>query len=45
MRTVREFPPITILDLQLYIIAQKIRFANWEELGHHVLRLGGFHVH
>ena len=45
MGTVGEFPPITTLDLQLYIIAQEIRFANWDELGHHILRLGGFHVH
>ena len=45
MGTVGEFPPITTLDLQLYIIAQLIRFANLEELGHHVLRLDGFHVH
>ena len=45
MGTVGGFPPITILDLQLYIIAQEIRFANWDELGDHRLRLGGFHVH
>ena len=45
MGTAGEFPPITTLDLQLYIITQEIRFANWDELGHHILRLGGFHVH
>ena len=45
MGTVGGFPPITILDLQLYIIAQEIRFANWDELRDHRLRLGGFHVH
>ena len=45
MKAVGGFPPITTLDLQLYIIAQEIRFANWEGLGHHLIRLGGFHVH
>ena len=45
MEAIGGFPPITTLDLQLYIIAQEIRFANWEELGHHIIRLGGFHVH
>ena len=45
MEAVGGFPPITTLDLQLYIIAQEIRFANWEELGHHIIRLGGFDVH
>ena len=45
MRTVQKFPLITTLDLQLYIIVLEKRFANWEDLGHHVLRLDGFHVH
>ena len=45
MEAIRGFPPITTLDLQLYIIAHEIRFANWEELGHHIIRLGGFHIH
>ena len=44
IEAVGGLPPITTLDLQLYIIAQEIRFANWEELGHHIIRLGGFHV-
>ena len=42
MDAVGRFPPITTLDLQLYIIAQEIRFANWEELGHHIIRLVDF---
>ena len=37
MGAVGGFPSITTLDLQLYIIAQEIRFANWEELGHHIM--------
>ena len=45
MGTAGELPPVTTLDLQLYIIPQEIRFANWEEPGQHMLRLDGFHVH
>ena len=45
MEAVGGCPPITTLDLQLYISAQEIRFANREELGHHIIRLGVFHVH
>ena len=40
MGTVGKFPLITTLDLQLYIIGQEMRFADCEELGHHVLPLG-----
>ena len=36
--------PVTTLDLQLYAIAQHIRLRNWDELGHHVIRHGGFHI-
>ena len=36
--------PIITADLQLYIIAQEIRFILWEEFKHHIIRLGGFHV-
>lgn len=44
MRTIGQETPVVTLDLQLYIIAQEIRLRNWDELGHHVLRLGGFHI-
>ena len=36
--------PVTTLDLQLYAIAQNIRLRNWDELGPHVIRHGGFHI-
>ena len=44
MRAMGQDYPVTTLDLQLYIVAQNIRFRNMDELGHHVIRLGGFHI-
>ena len=44
MKAIGQLIPVTTLDLQLYIIAQEIRLRNWNELSHHVIRLGGFHI-
>ena len=44
MKTLGQDTPVVTLDLQLYIIAQEIRYKNWDELKHFVLRLGGFHI-
>lgn len=44
MSLIGQQTPVTTLDLQLYAIAQEIRLRNWNELGHHVIRLGGFHI-
>ena len=44
MWTIGQDIPVITLDLQLYSIAQAIRLRNWEEFGHHILRLGGFHI-
>ena len=42
--TLGQTTPAITLDLQLYIIAQEIRFNNWEELNHFVIRMVGFHI-
>ena len=44
MQLINQQTPVTTFDLQLYAIAQEIRSRNWNELGHHVIRLGGFHI-
>ena len=44
MATPGQTTPVITLDLQLYIIAQEIRFSNWEELNHFVTRMGGFYI-
>ena len=36
--------PVIMFDLQLNVIAQNLRFKNWDELGHFVLRFGGLHL-
>ena len=33
-----------MFDLQLYVILLDLRFKNWDELGHFVIRLGRFHM-
>ena len=40
MQLINQQTPVTTFDLQLYAIAQEIRLRNWDELGHHVIRLG-----
>ena len=44
MQLINQQTPVTKFDLKLYAIAQEIRLRNWNELGHHVIRLGGFHI-
>ena len=44
MQLINQHIPVTTFDLQLYAIAQEIRLRNWDELGHNVIRLGGFHI-
>ena len=44
MLSLGQESPVITLDLQLYIIAQQVRFHNWDELKHHMLRMGGFHI-
>ena len=44
MKQLGQDIPLTTFDLQLYIIAQNLRFKNWDELRHFVIRLGGFHI-
>ena len=44
MQLINQQTPVTTFDLQLYAIAKEIRLRNWDELGHHVIRLGGFHI-
>ena len=36
--------PMIMFDPQLCVIAQNLLFKNWDELGHSVIRLGGFHM-
>ena len=44
MQLINQQNPVTTFDLKLCAIAQEIRLINWDELGHHVIRLGGFHI-
>ena len=44
MKQLGQDTPVITFDLQLYVIAQNLRFKNWDELGHFVIRLGGFHI-
>ena len=44
MRIINQKVPVTTIGLQLYAIAQQIRIWNWDELGHHVIRLDGFQI-
>ena len=44
MKQLGQDIPVITFDLQLYVIAQNLRFKTWDELGHFVIRLGGFHI-
>ena len=44
MKQLGQNIPVITFDLQLYVIAQNLGFKNWDELGHFVIRLGGFHI-
>ena len=44
MKQLGQDIPVITFDLQLHVIAQNLRFENWDELGHFVIRLGGFHI-
>ena len=44
MKQLGQDPSVIMSNLQLYVIAQNLRFKNWGELGHFVIRLGGFHI-
>ena len=44
MKQLGQDIPVITFDLQLYVIAQTLQFESWDELGHFVIRLGGFHM-